>query len=167
MDLPGTSKGKSSKTRITREELEKVFDKFDIDHSGFVGIKKLKVVLRSLGIDCRAAEIDRLTTTMTENEAARAVSEDSFSVEELSYVLKDRLTTEEDTNSEVHGAFKLFDVDDKGYISVRDLRRVAAELGEDIKDEELQEMIEEASRGKKGQVSETDFTVVMKKTSLY
>jgi len=124
---------------------------------------------------------------MTDNEAARSVSEgklgfvylitslshynhstlDSFSVEELSYVLKDRLTTEEDTNSEVHSAFQLFDVDDKGYINVRDLRRVAAELGEDIKDDELQEMIEEASRSKKGQVSETDFTMVMKKTSLY
>ncbi len=96
-EKPSTSKQPSSsaanKTKVTRQELDTVFQKFDPARSGFVNIKKLKVsvlrgsefcvstacplqlVMRALGLDCRAAEIDRLTDEMMENEAARAVCE--------------------------------------------------------------------------------------------
>lgn len=40
-------------------------------------------------------------------------------------------------------AFKLFDDDDSGRINLRNLRRVARELGENISDEELRSMIDE------------------------
>ncbi len=39
--------------------------------------------------------------------------------------------------SEIANAFRLFDLDDQGKISLDNLRRVSKELGENISDEEL------------------------------
>lgn len=47
----------------------------------------------------------------------------------------------------MENAFELFDSDKDGFISFADLKAVAQELGEDMTDEELKEMIAGANKG--------------------
>lgn len=53
------------------------------------------------------------------------------------------------------------------FITLKNLKRVAKELGENLTDEELQEMIDEADRNGDGQIDEEEFFRIMKKTSLF
>ena len=56
---------------------------------------------------------------------------------------------------------------EQGKISFKNLKRVAKELGENMTDEELQEMIDEADRDGDGEVNEEEFVRIMRKTTLF
>ena len=82
-------------------------------------------------------------------------------------VLMANKMSEKDTKEEIMKAFKLFDDDDTGNITFSNLKRVAKELGENLTDEELLVMIDEADRAGNGEVNQNDFLRIMKNTSLY
>lgn len=75
--------------------------------------------------------------------------------------------SEKDSKEEMEKAFRLFDAEGSGRITLETLRQVSSELGEDLKDDELIEMIEEADKDKKGFVSERDFVNLMKKATSF
>lgn len=59
--------------------------------------------------------------------------------------------------------FRLFDEDNTGFITFRNLRKICQELGESLTDAEIQEMITEADTDDDGQISFQEFYRVMKK----
>lgn len=72
-----------------------------------------------------------------------------------------------DSKEEIAKVFALFDHEGTGKISFRDLKRVVTELGENIPDEELREMIEEADKDQDGFVVFEDFYKILKKVSFW
>ena len=67
-----------------------------------------------------------------------------------------------DPVEEILKAFKLFDEDNSGRISLWNLKRVARELGENLSDDELQAMIDEFDKDGDGEISEQEFLNIMK-----
>ena len=57
--------------------------------------------------------------------------------------------SEKDSRQEIEAAFALFDSNCDKKIDFEDLKKVAEELGEDMTDEELREMITGANKGEK------------------
>ena len=57
--------------------------------------------------------------------------------------------SEKDSRQEIEAAFALFDSNCDKKIDFEDLKKVAEELGEDMTDEELREMINGANKGTK------------------
>ncbi|KAF9538063.1 hypothetical protein EC957_007277 [Mortierella hygrophila] len=96
--------------------------------------------------------------------------EDEYGVdgEEYYFTLQDFISLmgpseEEHAQDEISRVFQLFDTQGKGSIRVEDLRRIASELGILMKEQELQEMIEEGDRDGDGGVTEQEFSRIMKK----
>jgi Ca2+-binding EF-hand superfamily protein len=71
--------------------------------------------------------------------------------------------SDKDSKEDIEKVFKLFDEEKTGQITIKNLRRVAKELGETMDDSELQEMIERADSDNDGLVSFEDFYNIMTK----
>ena len=66
-----------------------------------------------------------------------------------------------DTREDLKKVFSLFDDQKSGYITIKNLKRVIKDLGENIDEHELQEMIEKADQDHDGLVSEEEFYNIM------
>jgi centrin-3 len=72
-----------------------------------------------------------------------------------------------DPEEEIKKAFSLFDDDHSGCISLKNMKRVARELGENLSEEELQNMIDEFDRDQDGEISMEEFMYIMKQSTMY
>merc|ERR1711918_99352 len=71
--------------------------------------------------------------------------------------------SDKDTREDIQKVFNLFDDDQTGHITLRNLKRVAKELGETMSDAELMEMIERADTDGDGEISPEEFYAIMTK----
>ncbi|KAA0152375.1 hypothetical protein FNF27_01653 [Cafeteria roenbergensis] len=143
-----------------RAEIKEAFDLFDTDRSGAIDYHELKVCMRALGFDVTKEEVQRL---MSEHDV-EGKGEIGYSAFEE--IMRDKFA-DRDPEEEIRKAFRLFDEEGKGTISVRNLRRICRELGEGLSDDELRAMIDEFDRDDDGEINEEEFFAIMRSTSLY
>ncbi|XP_016020030.1 centrin-1 [Rousettus aegyptiacus] len=164
-NVPSTSQKrkvgpKPELTEDQKQEVREAFDLFDADGSGTIDVKELKVAMRALGFEPRKEEMKKMISEV-DKEGTGKISFNDF------LAVMTQKMAEKDTKEEILKAFRLFDDDETGKISFKNLKRVSHELGENLTDEELQEMIDEADRDGDGEVNEEEFLRIMKKTNLY
>ncbi|XP_070553178.1 uncharacterized protein [Ptychodera flava] len=147
-------------TEEQKQEIREAFDLFDAEGSGTIDVKELKVAMRALGFEPKKEEIKHMIQNI-DKEGSGTIDFNDF------VTLMTAKMSEKDSKEEILKAFRLFDDDETGKISFKNLKRVAKELGENLTDEELQEMIDEADRDGDGEINEAEFLRIMKKTSLY
>ena len=155
------SKAKQGLDDEAMEEIREAFNLFDTEGKGFIDVRELKAGFRALGFQVKKAEIKQMFIDMDKDLSSASVTYDEF-VEMVTPRMLSR-----DSREEIMKVFALFDDDNTGGISFKNLKRVATELGENLSDEELQEMIDEADRDQDGEIGLDDFIKIMKKTNLF
>eukprot|EP00753_Platysulcus_tardus_P022674 PLAT9881.2.p1 GENE.PLAT9881.2~~PLAT9881.2.p1 ORF type:complete len:184 (+),score=96.49 PLAT9881.2:53-604(+) len=175
---PAASKVKRLElTEEQKQEIREAFDLFDTDGSGTIDARDLKVALRALGFEPKKGEIKKLINGISSGSsggggaaggraAAAADSSGQLDFNDFLEVLTTKMS-EKDSREEIQKAFRLFDMDTTGKITFENLKKIAIDLGENMTDEELQEMIDEADRDADGEVSEDEFLRIMRKSTAH
>ena len=117
------------------EEIREAFKLFDTDDSGTIDSDELKVAMRAMGFEPKREEVRRMIAE-SDRDGSGTISFDTFQS-----VMASKMHAR-DPKEEAIKAFRLFDDDETGTISLKNLRRVAKELGENMTDDELQEVID-------------------------
>lgn len=138
------------------EELKEAFHLFDTNHSGTIDAREFKAAMRALGHDIKKADVVQCFAEVDKDVSA-ALNFEEF-VKIIGPRLKDRNSKEE-----IYRIFKLFDEDNTGRISFKNLKKISNEIGESLADDELHEMIAEADRTGDGLITFEDFYRVMRK----
>jgi centrin-1 len=126
------------------------------------------VALRALGFEPQKEEIKKLVSDQNNNLASRDKDRDSRDKEGQVTIdfndFLDIMTTkmsERDSEQELSKAFILFS-QNKDHITFEDLKVIARELGENMSDDELKEMMYEANRvDRDGVVARDEFMGIL------
>ena len=124
------------------DEIRQAFDLFDTQQTGKIDPKELKAVMQSLGFDTKNPTIFQMISELDTPDSQKkgGIDFDSF-VEAINNKLGDK-----ETKDGIRRIFNLF-IDDpqQETITLSSLRRIARELGEQMSNDELKDMLERAS----------------------
>jgi centrin-1 len=149
------------KKELTDDQLTEIQDSFDLftkdtqDGSDpAIDAEDLLVVMRALGHEPRKEDLKKLVSESVKDNTGQ-LDFDGY----LNIILNKM--AERPNQEDLRKAFRLFDQGAKKRIDMTDLRRIADQIGEQIEDDELDEMIRMADHSGTGEVSQEDFASIV------
>ncbi|XP_050536078.1 neo-calmodulin-like [Daktulosphaira vitifoliae] len=142
-------------TKAQMKEFQEAFRLFDKDGDGSITKEELGRVMRSLGQFAREEELETMLQEVDID------GDGAFSFQEFVEIVYNMGGTAEKTadqeEKELRDAFRVFDKHNRGYISASDLRAVLQCLGEDLSEEEIEDMIKEVDVDGDGRIDFYEF----------
>lgn len=140
-------------------ELKEAFDMFDVDKSGSIDPKELKDVIEDFGLDARNAAILDMVSELDVDGSGK------IEFGEFLDMISGK-TADENSMEEIRKVFNIFDTDKTGFITFANLKQISIEVGEQISDDTLKNLITKGDSNSDSLVSFEDFYYIMTKTIL-
>ena len=131
-------------------EFKEAFNIFDKDKDGYITTKELGDIMKNLGQTPSEAELQDMINEV-DIDGNGTIDFKEF------LGLMARKMRDADTEEELIEAFKVFDRDGNGLISGNELQHVMTSLGENISQDEVEEMIKEADLDGDGYINYEEF----------
>jgi len=135
-------------------EFREAFALFDKDGDGTISTKELGTVMKSLGQKPTVAELNDMINEVDQDGNGEIDFEEFLSM--MAKKLK-----ETDLEEDIREAFRVFDKNSSGIISTLELRHIMTNLGEKLKDSEIDEMIRHADIDGDGSVNYNEWVTMM------
>mmetsp|Transcript_16522 Transcript_16522/g.41236 ORF Transcript_16522/g.41236 Transcript_16522/m.41236 type:complete len:146 (-) Transcript_16522:294-731(-) len=135
-------------------EFKEAFQLFDKDGDGCITTKELGTVMRALGKSPTEAEVKKIVSEV-DPDGRGFINFPEFCG------IMGREMREFDNEADLKAAWKVFDKDGKGSISVAELRHVLSSIGEKLSPEELADLTKEADPDTTGRIQYDSFIKLM------
>lgn len=150
----------SELTESEKQEIREAFEMFASDGSSYLDLSQFKVAMRALGFIPNKGEARALMRRVCDSDSS------SIDFNQFQDLMAEKIF-ERNPKVEIEQAWDLFDKDADGRISFEDLKSITDELGENLTEQELIDMIKEADRTKSGTIGKEDFIRVLLKSGLF
>ncbi|KAF3177586.1 hypothetical protein EYR41_008762 [Orbilia oligospora] len=143
---------------LSREEVQTfqdAFKIFDKDGNGEISIDELGAVMNSLGQQPTESELRDIIHEVDLDNTG------TIDFQEFLALMAPRDQQHRDIDRELRDAFNVFDKDKTGTIDATELRLVMKALGENLTDEQIEEMIKEADKDGNGTIDFEEFKAIM------
>jgi len=135
-------------------EFREAFALFDKDGDGTISTKELGQVMNSLGQKPTPQELENMIREV-DTDGNGEIDFDEF------LTMMARKLKETDLEEDIREAFRVFDNKNTGTISTQELRHIMSNLGEKMKDHEIDEMILHADIDGDGMVNYNEWVTMM------
>lgn len=119
-------------------EIKEAFDLFDSDQSGVIDVKELRGAMTSHGLALTNQRVMDILDRIDSD------SNGQIDFDEFLIIMSSRM---DDSEKALETVFKIFDGSGEGQITIEDLRRIAAEVGDKPTEEDLKDMIDLVQQG--------------------
>merc|ERR1712241_29634 len=135
-------------------EFREAFALFDKDGDGTISTKELGTVMNSLGQKPTPQELENMIKEV-DIDGNGEIDFDEF------LAMMAKKLKETDLEEDIREAFRVFDNKSSGTISTQELRHIMSNLGEKLKDHEIDEMILHADINGDGVINYNDWVSMM------
>ena len=135
---------------IQPSEIKEIFGLFDKSSSGFVRTQELGTLVRAINLNPSEAEIIEMMKKVDPNGSGQ------FNLQSLEGLIRER-GKDPDTLQDVIDALKVFDSDHDGKISVEEFTYAMVNMGEQMNDQEIQEIISDSQLVNNNYIQVEDF----------
>eukprot|EP00092_Neocalanus_flemingeri_P014501 GFUD01015646.1.p1 GENE.GFUD01015646.1~~GFUD01015646.1.p1 ORF type:complete len:150 (+),score=72.23 GFUD01015646.1:47-496(+) len=139
---------------LLNAEFKEAFDEFDTDGSGAISSKELLGVMRAMGQNPTEDELLNLVMEV-DMDGNGTIEFDEF------LDMMKKKASEVDEEAELKEAFKIFDRDKDGFISMKELKKVTSMLGTVLTKEEIDEFMAEADVDGNGKLDYDEFVKML------
>ena len=143
-----------------RKEIEEIFQLFDTDGSGTMDAGEIRIVLWALGFQPEGDDVERMITEFFDISFEQG-DEVSLNLNEFLLLMTDKIS-ERDSHEQLMTAFNLFDIEQKGVILLKDIKRAAKEIDLPFKDNELELIMNTIDKDGGGEVTADEWIRVMR-----
>merc|ERR1711959_675352 len=133
-----------------RQEIKECFELFDADNSGMIDASELRGAMEALGFKPKKDEIKKMLADIDKD------GNGTIEAEEFLTLMTAKMSTK-DAKDDMIKAFSLFDDDGTGKITLKNLRRVSQELGDELSEAELKEMLQMGDTDGDGEINQDEF----------